>query len=122
MDAGTGFTSEVFELSAFFLHKDWIMEQWEKNYYISSIAGANNGSSLVAMSKGTPYTQQSYKRSRWGVVMSRNPGFSEQVVELDFLYPSEGIHHRWESGYRITSMAAIADQAAIILGRRELKH
>lgn len=28
------------------------MEQWEKNFYISSIAGANNGSSLVVMSKG----------------------------------------------------------------------
>ncbi|KAJ0605747.1 hypothetical protein HanHA300_Chr02g0066451 [Helianthus annuus] len=53
--------------------------------------------------------------SRWGVVMSRNSGFSEQVVELDFLYPSEGIHRRWESGYRITSMAATADQAAFIL-------
>jgi len=25
-----------------------------------------------------------------------------QVVELDFLYPSEGIHRRWDSGYRIT--------------------
>ncbi|KAF9661173.1 hypothetical protein SADUNF_Sadunf19G0040100 [Salix dunnii] len=141
MDAGTGFTSQVYELSAVFLHKDWIMEQWEKNYYISSIAGANNGSSLVVMSKGTPYTQQSYKvsesfpfkwinkkwkegfhvtsmttaGSRWGVVMSRNAGYSNQVVELDFLYPSEGIHRRWESGFRITSMAATADQAAFIL-------
>lgn len=38
-----------------------------------------------------------------------------QVVELDFLYPSEGIHRRWESGYRITSTAATADQAAFIL-------
>lgn len=28
------------------------MEQWDKNYYISAIAGANNGSSLVVMSKG----------------------------------------------------------------------
>lgn len=28
------------------------MEQWEQNYYISSIAGATNGSSLVVMSKG----------------------------------------------------------------------
>lgn len=28
------------------------MEQWEKNFYISAIAGANNGSSLVVMSKG----------------------------------------------------------------------
>ncbi|XXG42646.1 hypothetical protein AAC387_Pa01g2872 [Persea americana] len=141
MDAGTGFSDQVYELSTVFLHKDWIMEQWEKNYYISSIAGANNGSSLVVMSKGTPYTQQSYKvsesfpfkwinkkwkegfhvtsmttaGSRWGVVMSRNSGFSDQVVELDFLYPSEGIHRRWESGYRITSTAATPDQAAFIL-------
>ncbi|KAJ9559001.1 hypothetical protein OSB04_013615 [Centaurea solstitialis] len=141
MDAGTGFCSQVYELSSVFLHKDWIMEQWEKNYYISSIAGSANGSSLVVMSKGTPYTQQSYKvsesfpfkwiskkwkegfhvtsmttaGSRWGVVMSRNSGYSEQVVELDFLYPSEGIHRRWESGYRITSIAATADQAAFIL-------
>ena len=37
------------------------------------------------------------------------------MVELDFLYPSDGIHRRWESGYRITSMAATADQAAFIL-------
>ncbi|MCL7039950.1 hypothetical protein MKW94_010888 [Papaver nudicaule] len=141
MDAGTGFSSQVYELSAMFLHKDWIMEQWEKNYYISSIAGALNGSSLVIMSKGTPYTQQSYKVSesfpfkwinkkwkegfhvtsmttagnRWGVVMSRNSGYNDQVVELDFLYPSEGIHRRWEGGYRITSLAATPDQAAFIL-------
>ncbi|PKA45820.1 Casein kinase I isoform delta-like [Apostasia shenzhenica] len=141
MDAGTGFCSQVYELSPVFLHKDWIMEQWEKNYYISAIAGSNNGSSLVVMSKGTTYTQQSYKvsesfpfkwinkkwkegfhvtsmttaGSRWGVVMSRNSGYSDQVVELDFLYPSEGIHRRWENGYRITSTAATSDQVAFIL-------
>ncbi|KAL5563376.1 hypothetical protein UlMin_033719 [Ulmus minor] len=141
MDAGTGFTSQVYELSPFFLHKEWIMEQWEQNYYISSIAGANNGSSLVVMSKGTQYSQQSYKVSdsfpfkwinkkwregfhvtsmatagtRWGVVMSRNAGFSDQVVELDFLYPSEGIHRRWDNGYRITSVASTWDQSALIL-------
>ncbi|KAJ1383225.1 Serine/threonine-protein kinase, active site [Sesbania bispinosa] len=161
MDAGTGFTNQVYKLSPFFLHKEWIMEQWEKNYYITSIAGANNGSSLVVMSKGelslvllfgqrskfctlyasTQYTQQSYKvsdsfpfkwinkkwregfhvtsmataGSRWGVVMSRNAGFSDQVVELDFLYPSEGIHRRWDSGYRITATAATWDQSALIL-------
>ncbi|XP_068636368.1 casein kinase 1-like protein HD16 [Aristolochia californica] len=141
MDAGTGFTAQVYELSPYFLHKEWIMEQWEKNYYISAIAGANNGSSLVVMSKGTQYAQQSYKvsdsfpfkwinkkwregffvtsmataGSRWGVVMSRNAGFSDQVVELDFLYPSEGIHRRWDSGYRITATAATWDQAAFVL-------
>ncbi|KAJ1388745.1 Serine/threonine-protein kinase, active site [Sesbania bispinosa] len=162
MDAGTGFTSQVYELSPHFLHKEWIMEQWEKNYYISAIAGAVkewimeqweknyyisaiagavNGSSLVVMSKGTQYLQQSYKVSdsfpfkwinkkwregffvtamatsgpRWGVVMSRGAGFSDQVVELDFLYPSEGVHKRWDCGYRITAAAANWDQAALVL-------
>lgn len=28
------------------------MEQWDKNYYITSVAGACNGSALVVMSKG----------------------------------------------------------------------
>ncbi|KAI6682272.1 hypothetical protein NL676_036153 [Syzygium grande] len=141
MDAGTGFSAQVYELSPCFLHKEWIMEQWEKNYYITAVAGANNGSSLVVMSKGTPYLQQSYKVSdsfpfkwinkkwregffvtsmatagtRWAVIMSRGAGFSDQVVELDFLYPSEGIHRRWDGGYRITSTAATLDQAAFIL-------
>lgn len=141
MDAGTGFNSQVYELSPYFLHKEWIMDQWEKNYYISAIAGATNGSSLVVMSKGTQYLQQSYKvsdsfpfkwinkkwkegfyvtamatsGSRWAIVMSRGAGFSDQVVELDFLYPSEGIHRRWDCGYRITATAATWDQAAFVL-------
>ena len=37
------------------------------------------------------------------------------MVELDFLYPSEGIHKRWDNGYRITSTAATWDQDALIL-------
>ncbi|CAH1449020.1 unnamed protein product [Lactuca virosa] len=149
MDAGTGFTSQVYEITPMFLRKEWIMEQWEKNYYITSLAGASNGSALVVMSKGTTYTQQSYKVSdvfpfkwinkkwkegflvtsmttagnRWGIVMSRDATYSNQVVELDFLYPSEGIHRRWENGYRITSAAATEDQAAFILStsRRKLQ-
>ncbi|XVF34812.1 hypothetical protein REPUB_Repub18cG0090700 [Reevesia pubescens] len=147
MDAGTGFTSQVYELSPIFLHKEWIMEQWDKNYYITSVAGACNGGALVVMSKGTPYTQQSYKvsdvfpfkwinkkwkegfsvtsmttaGSKWGIVMSRNAGYPSQVVELDFLYPSEGIHRRWEKGYRITSAAATEDQAAFILSTPKRK-
>ncbi|OMP06380.1 hypothetical protein CCACVL1_01601 [Corchorus capsularis] len=32
-----------------------------------------------------------------------------------FLYPSEGIHRRWDSGYRITSTAATSNQDALIL-------
>ncbi|XP_047340939.1 casein kinase 1-like protein HD16 [Impatiens glandulifera] len=141
MDAGTGFTDQVYELSPNFLHKEWIMDQWEKNFYITAVAGANNGSSLVVMSKGTQYLQQSYKvsesfpfkwinkkwregfyvssmataGSRWAIVMSRGAGFADQVVELDFLYPSEGVHKRWDAGYRITSTAATLDQTALVL-------
>ncbi|OMP01824.1 hypothetical protein COLO4_11570 [Corchorus olitorius] len=116
MDAGTGFTSQ-----------EWIMDQWEKNYYISSIAGSTSGSSPVVMSKGTQYTRQSYKVSdsfpfKWikqqverGVLCHLYGYCWKPVVELDFLYPSVGIHRRWDSGYRITSTAATSDQAALIL-------
>lgn len=147
MDAGTGFTDQIHQLSPHFLHKEWIMENWEKNFYISAVAGASNGSSLVVMSKGTHYLQQSYKvsesfpfkwinkkwregfsvtsmatsGSRWAIVMSRGAGFSEQVVELDFLYPSEGIHRRWDNGYRITATAATSDQAAFVLSKPRRK-
>ncbi|KAL8157731.1 hypothetical protein AgCh_002437 [Apium graveolens] len=61
MDAGTGFSSQVYEISPQFLHKEWIMEQWDQKLLRS--AGSNNGSSLVVMSKGTQYAQQSYKVS-----------------------------------------------------------
>lgn len=42
----------IFVVFFFGCVKEWIMEHWENNYYISAIAGANNGSSLVVMSKG----------------------------------------------------------------------
>ncbi|KAL6774314.1 hypothetical protein ACKKBG_A24520 [Auxenochlorella protothecoides x Auxenochlorella symbiontica] len=141
MDAGGGFIAQVYELNPVFLPKDWIMERWEEGYYITTMAGSVGGSSLVVMSKGTAYTQQSYKvsdsfpfkwinkkwkegffvtamasaGSRWAVVMSRNAGFVDQVVELDFQYSSEGIHRRWDAGYRITAAAATCDQAAFVL-------
>lgn len=34
---------------------------------------------------------------------------------MDFLYPSEGVHRRWDAGYRITSTAATWDQTALVL-------
>ena len=60
-------------------------------------------------------TAMATSHSRWAVVMSRNAGFVDQCVELDFQYPSEGIHRRWDAGYRITSCAATPDQAAFVL-------
>ena len=96
-------------MSDYFLPKEWIMEQWEEGFYITAMAGSNHSSSLVVMSKGTPYTQQSYKvsdsfpfkwiskkwkegfhvtsmatsKTRWAIVMSRNAGFVHQCVELE---------------------------------------
>ena len=112
------------------------MEKWEEGFYITAMAGSATGSSLVVMSKGTPYTQQSYKvsdsfpfkwinkkwkegfyvtsmatsRTRWAVVMSRNAGFIDQCVELDFQYPSEGIHRRWDAGPPLSRSARPADR------------
>lgn len=42
-------------LTPLFFFKDWINEQWEEKYYISALAGADNGCSLVVMSKGMQY-------------------------------------------------------------------
>lgn len=55
------FCLQVYDLSNQFLPKEWIMAKWEEGFYITAMAGSTNGSSLVVMSKGTPYTQQSYK-------------------------------------------------------------
>lgn len=45
-----------------------------------------------------------------------------QVVELDFHYPSDGIHRRWDYGYRITATAATCDQAAFVLSVPKRRH
>ena len=42
---------------------------------------------------------------QWAVVMSRCNEYKDQVIELDFLYPSEGIHRRWDEGEYCTSIA-----------------
>ena len=54
---------------------------------ISSVASCSNLWVLIKDS-GT----------RWGIIMSRKAGFMDQVVELDFLYPSEGIRRMWDPG------------------------
>ena len=64
MDAGTAYTAQTYNLTSQFLPKEWIMEKWEEGFYITAMAGSNSGWSLVAMSKGTAYTQQSYKVGR----------------------------------------------------------
>lgn len=121
---GTQYLQQSYKVSDAFPFK-WINKKWREGFYVTAMATSG---------------------SRWGVVMSRGAGFSDQViswipdipanflssrsvnhwqvtdsvclfqvVELDFLYPSEGIHRRWDSGYRITATAATWDQAAFVL-------
>jgi hypothetical protein len=62
MDAGTGYSAQVYHTAAkAFLPKDWVTEHWDRGYYITSVAGSASGGALVVMSKGTHFTQQSYK-------------------------------------------------------------
>ena len=58
----------------------WINKKWKEGFYVTAMATSH---------------------TRWAVVMSRNAGFIDQCVELDFQYPSEGIHRRWDAGARI---------------------
>ncbi|KAI3988546.1 hypothetical protein MKX01_026360 [Papaver californicum] len=148
MNAGTGFSDQVYLLSDRFLHQEYITNHWEKKFFITSLSGAANRKSLVVMSQGTSYTNQCYKvdgsfpikwintkwkedyqvtsmatsGNYWCVVMSKNTGLSDQVLELDFRYPSEGIRRRWRSGYRIMCAAATPDQVAFILSKTKVKY
>ena len=83
---------------------------------------------MVVMTKGRSYQQQSYKVAAqfpcewvrrkhndgfmitccgtigsrdnyyWVVVVTAGTGYDSQAVELDFVYPSEAIHHYWDRG------------------------
>eukprot|EP00955_Chlamydomonas_euryale_P100248 365271-Chlamydomonas_euryale.AAC.7 len=72
----------------------WINKKWKEGFYVTSMTTSH---------------------TRWAVVMSRNAGFVDQCVELDFQYPSEGIHRRWDAGFRITACAATVDQSAFVI-------
>lgn len=104
MDAGTTYTAQTYNLTAQFLPKEWIMEKWEEGFYITAMAGSNSGWSLVAMSKGTAYTQQSYKvRSRG----AHRPqcGYATLPVST-----CPGCHSRAQRGSVIGQSAAFASQ------------
>ncbi|XP_054814605.1 casein kinase 1-like protein HD16 isoform X5 [Prosopis cineraria] len=120
MDTRIGFTSQVYKLSPFFLPEQWSREQWEKGFCITSIAGAEDGSSIVVMSKGAGYGPQLYKVSKHfpfeliETMSAQHSGFYDQVIEYDFHYPSDGFHIQWDKGYLITSVAATKDEIALV--------
>lgn len=56
--SGTPYTQQSYKVSDTFPYK-WISKKWKEGFHVTSMTAAG---------------------SRWGVVMSRNAGFSEQVL------------------------------------------
>ena len=54
------------------------MEQWEKNFYITALAGANNGSSLVVMSRGNNIVMPAQEHYFHSII---KPGLNWQQIE-----------------------------------------
>ncbi|KAG5583356.1 hypothetical protein H5410_053983 [Solanum commersonii] len=128
MDAGTGFSSQVYELSAAFLHKDWIMEQWEKNYYISSIAGATNGSSLVVMSKehfglvkatvaDIRVLELQYQSINFSVLNESGTPYTQQSYKVSESFPFKWINKKWKEGFHVTSMTTAGNRWGVVMSR-----
>lgn len=61
--SGTPYTQQSYKVSESFPFK-WISKKWKEGFHVTSMTTAG---------------------SRWGVVMSRNAGFSEQVLLLNFI-------------------------------------
>ena len=80
MSKGTKFTQQSYKVADTFPF-EWIKKKWKEGFHITGLA-----------------TGGGEKTPQWAVVMSRAAGFSDQCIELDFQYPSEGIHRRWDSG------------------------
>ena len=36
--------------------------------------------------------------TQWAGIMSKGTKYLQQVIEMDFQYPSEGIHYNWDKG------------------------
>ncbi|XP_019083501.1 PREDICTED: casein kinase 1-like protein HD16 isoform X2 [Camelina sativa] len=126
MDAGTGFTDQVYQLSPSFLHKEWIMEQWEKNYYITAVAGASNGSSFVVMSKGnvglflliagvTVVTVLSMFHNIH--ILYSGTQYLQQSYKVSDSFPFKWINKKWREGFYVTSMATAGSKWGIVMSR-----
>ena len=74
-----------------------LQEKWEEGYYITAMAGSMSSACLVVMSKGTPYTQQSYKVSD--------------------SFPFKWINKKWKEGFYVTSMATSHTRWAVVMSR-----
>jgi hypothetical protein len=84
MSKGTRWTQQSYKVDSTFPY-EWIKKKWREDFQVTAMAtsGWPNGG-----------------KQQWAVVMSRDADFRHQVVEVDFQYPSEGIHYHWNKGAR----------------------
>ena len=87
LEEGTGFTAQVVEHfpDPRVMPKDWIVARWEEKYFITALASSGAGGLIVVMSRGTPYTQQSYS--------------------VRTTFPMSWVVMKWGDGFRITEVA-----------------
>lgn len=103
------------------------MEQWEKNYYISAIAGANNGSSLVVMSKGLCEIFQFFASNRlwclyfvWltsSLLVSSGTQYMQQSYKVSDSFPFKWINKKWREGFYVTAMGTSGSRWAVVMSR-----
>ncbi|THU45981.1 hypothetical protein C4D60_Mb09t00110 [Musa balbisiana] len=104
MDSVTGFTAQVYELSEQFLPDVCSIH----NNLAKLVSSFRLGGSRKSGLRG--FTSLPLRQLEIDEQLSC---FSDQVIELDFLYPKEGLHRRWGNCYRTTATtAATSDQAA----------
>lgn len=100
------------------------MEQWEKNYYITALAGANNGSSLVVMSRGNFFlflvcliVQQLLLISLNFLMASSGTPYAQQSYKVSDSFPFKWINKKWKEGFFVTAMATAGTRWAVVMSR-----
>jgi hypothetical protein len=105
----------------YFHVKEWIMEQWERNYYITALAGANNGSSVVVMSKGKAAKGCScvlvYEYSCDYSYIYPGTAYTQQSYKVSDTFPYKWINKKWRDGFYVTSMATAGSRWAVVMSR-----
>lgn len=115
------------------------MEQWEKNYYITAVAGSDVGRSLVVMSKGKwkfifqmvynyfssvllisqPYILNSLFFFCLLTSLTLNIGtqYLQQSYKVSDSFPFKWIKKKWREGFYVTDMATSGSRWAVVMSR-----
>jgi hypothetical protein len=101
------------------------MDQWERNYYITALAGANNGSSLVVMSRGIyPFFSYTFLIKFLDLVVNKimllllaGTQYAQQSYKVSDSFPFKWINKKWREGFYVTAMATAGIRWAVVMSR-----